>query len=261
MKPNKYTVLLIPDNGDNNRQITLHRRVIFWGIILSCMLIVGAMSVWYYSIKVLEDHHELQNKYDTLVQDRLTVIELMDDLQRMKQMDQLIRKTLGTEINLDTEKKTMDSLRYSAEDKYHVSYIENFPSKAPIQGWLTQRISQSSIFQNENHYGIDLAVKEGEPILASAGGSVVYSGWNYEMGNLIILYHGNAYFTLYGHNQRNQVQKLESVKRGDVIALAGKTGISSGPHLHYEIWKDGEALDPLIFFPQYKEKDVSPNNE
>ena len=114
-----------------------------------------------------------------------------------------------------------------------------------------------SYFWQKNHYGIDIAVHEGEPVLAAAGGRVIFSGWTYDLGNLIIIYHGDDYFTHYGHNQLNLIQNHGIVKRGDVIALAGSTGISSGPHLHFEIWKDGDAIDPLVFFPEYKERDLS----
>ena len=61
----------------------------------------------------------------------------------------------------------------------------------------------------------------------------------------------------YGHNQVNLVEKRDIVKRGDVISLAGNTGISSGPHLHFEVWEGSNPLDPLEFFPEYNEKNLS----
>ncbi len=78
------------------------------------------------------------------------------------------------------------------------------------------------------------------------------------MGNVVILYHGDGYFTHYGHHQNNIKKQRDFVKRGDVIALVGSTGITTGPHLHFEIWKEGKVLDPLEFFPGYTKTDVSP---
>ena len=72
----------------------------------------------------------------------------------------------------------------------------------------------------------------------------MFSGWTYEMGNLIIIYHGDGYMTHYGHNQNNLVSSLDIVKRGDVIGYVGNTGISSGPHLHFEIRRYNKSVDP-----------------
>ena len=107
----------------------------------------------------------------------------------------------------------------------------------------------------------DIVAKEGEPIIASASGVVVFSAWTYEFGNLIILYHGDDYFTHYGHNKQNLKQTLDTIERGEVIGLVGNTGVSSGPHLHFEVWREFEAVDPLIYFPEYRSKDLTSFNE
>ena len=80
------------------------------------------------------------------------------------------------------------------------------------------------------------------------------------MGNVVIIYHGGGYMTHYGHNQNNLVSRLDMVKRGDVIGFVGNTGISSGPHLHFEIWKDDSSIYPLIYFPNYLKKDLTFKN-
>ena len=107
------------------------------------------------------------------------------------------------------------------------------------------------MFIKKSHVGIDIVAKEGEPILAAATGVVVFSGWTYEFGNMIILYHGDDYFTHYGHNKQNFKKQLDIVKRGEVIALVGSTGISTGPHLHFEVWREFSPVDPMLYFPEY----------
>lgn len=259
MKAKKYTILLIPDSEDRNMQFVLKRSTIRFWITSISIFIITIIGFGYYFIPKALEYDALSSKYDTLAEERLEVYSLMQDLRRMKQLDVLIRKTLGPEMELVYTDETGDTISIPAnyDDSLSISFLENFPSQLPLQGYVTQRMSRSSVYRRKNHYGIDIAAKEGEPILSSASGFVVFTGWTYDMGNMIILYHGNGYFTYYGHNQRNLVQSNDVVKRGDVIGLVGSTGVSSGPHLHFEIWKDGEPVDPMVYFPQYYEKDLS----
>ena len=78
---------------------------------------------------------------------------------------------------------------------------------------------------------------------------------------MIILYHGDDYFTHYGHNKNNLVDQLDIVNRGDVIGLVGSTGISTGPHLHFEVWRQFEPVDPFVFFPEYNNSNLTYINE
>lgn len=101
--------------------------------------------------------------------------------------------------------------------------------------------------QYKLHKGIDYAGNYGDPIKASKSGIVEYSGWISGYGNTIILGHGNGVQTLYPHAQSLNVSYGDSVKQGDVIATVGSTGNSTGPHLHFEIRINGEAVDPLNY--------------
>ena len=97
------------------------------------------------------------------------------------------------------------------------------------------------------HRGIDIAGNMGDMVKASADGVVIFSGWTFDLGNLMIIYHGNGFYTYYGHNQRCLVPRGSFVKKGEAIAMLGSTGISSAPHLHFEIWRDGVSYDPKEF--------------
>lgn len=94
------------------------------------------------------------------------------------------------------------------------------------------------------HMGVDIAAPRGSFVRAAGDGTVIFSGWTEDLGNLIILYHGNGFFTYYGHNQRLLKLRNSYVRKADVIAMVGSSGASSAPHLHFEIWKDGLPLDP-----------------
>jgi murein DD-endopeptidase MepM/ murein hydrolase activator NlpD len=116
------------------------------------------------------------------------------------------------------------------------------PKGRPLYGWITRGFVEGD--DKEKHHGVDIAVKEGTQISVTATGVVVFAGWDKAFGNMIIVDHENGYKTAYGHNQKNLAGKGEKVYRGDIIALSGNTGRSSAPHLHYEIIKEGEAIDP-----------------
>lgn len=97
------------------------------------------------------------------------------------------------------------------------------------------------------HRGIDLAIPESTPIRATGDGVVVFAGTALHYGEMVRVWHEGAYQTLYAHNSRVLVQPGDPVRRGAVIALSGNTGISTGPHLHYEVRKQGIPQNPRTY--------------
>ncbi len=134
---------------------------------------------------------------------------------------------------------------------------ELMPLKMPVDGYVTQGLELER--SGYEHYGIDIAAKARELIKSPASGMVVFSGDMGELGNTIILAHKKGFFTVYGHNDENLVKIRQQVNRGSAIARVGESGLSDGPHLHFEIWKNSEVLDPREFIEIYKEKDISIN--
>ena len=128
---------------------------------------------------------------------------------------------------------------------------ESTPAGRPIRsGW------QSSSFGNRIdpisgkrawHTGADFAGREGSDILAVASGVVSWSGVKAGYGTMIEVAHGDGLSTRYGHNQENLVALGDLVRRGDVIALMGSSGRSTGPHVHFEVFKHGRAVDPASY--------------
>ncbi|HEX4440010.1 MAG TPA: M23 family metallopeptidase [Thermoanaerobaculia bacterium] len=97
------------------------------------------------------------------------------------------------------------------------------------------------------HEGLDISTSRSEPVLATADGVVVHSGWAGEYGKAVEIQHGDRYETLYGHMEQTLVTTGQHVKRGDRIGLVGSTGRSTAPHLHYEIRVDGHPVNPLEY--------------
>jgi len=99
-----------------------------------------------------------------------------------------------------------------------------------------------------SHTGMDIAANSGANVLAADGGTVTLAGVNGGYGNCIMIDHGNGYQTLYGHMSALYVYEGQTVSQGDVIAAVGSTGVSTGPHLHFEVWSGGGRIDPEQFF-------------
>jgi len=97
------------------------------------------------------------------------------------------------------------------------------------------------------HAGADLAAPQGSPVRATATGVVERAGWSGGYGLLVALHHQDGYETRYAHLSQVSVETGQVIEKGQVIGFVGSTGRSTGPHLHYEVRRNGQVLDPLLF--------------
>lgn len=129
--------------------------------------------------------------------------------------------------------------------------LRNTPSLMPTQGWLTGAFSTSRLHpilhEMRPHAGIDVSAPAGTPIVAPAGGTVVRVAREGGYGNVLEIDHGNGIVTRYAHCSRIIARRGQRVERGQLIATVGNTGLSVGPHLHYEIHVEGKPVDPLTY--------------
>jgi len=119
----------------------------------------------------------------------------------------------------------------------------------PVYGPISQGFKEGRKGRKP-HPGIDIAASTGTPVLCVEDGSVTYAGQDSVLGNLVIVNHGNQVTSWYGHNSRLAVVSAQKVKKGAVIAFVGSTGISTAPHLHLEIRKNGVPVDPLTYLSE-----------
>ncbi|MEM9087974.1 MAG: peptidoglycan DD-metalloendopeptidase family protein [Cyanobacteria bacterium P01_F01_bin.53] len=120
------------------------------------------------------------------------------------------------------------------------------PSLGPITSHFGSRF-HPVLGYSRFHAGTDFGAAHGSPIRAAESGVVIMSGWYGGYGNTVIIDHGGGLTTLYGHASRLDVYEGDTVKKGDTIAAIGTTGLSTGPHLHFEVRRGGEAVEPLDF--------------
>lgn len=127
------------------------------------------------------------------------------------------------------------------------SFIWPLPSSTYITSRFGLRIHPIT-GEQKSHNGIDISANSGSTIVAADGGTVTMAAWNGGYGNCVMIDHGNGYITLYGHMSSLAVSQGQSVSQGECIAYVGSTGLSTGPHLHFEVYQGGGRIDPEMFF-------------
>ena len=249
-----FTFMMVPDNEREARSMKIKagtvRFLILFGIAIVVLIILGAVTYWKVASlalsydNVLEENRQLKDGLSRME-------EIENDLTRLKKIDQKLRSSLsgyvtlnqngGTANDEDAMAKMDDLLDYTMDR----SLFNSIPDIYPVDGFSTRGYENESML-GDTHFGIDIASPKGSPVKATADGEVIFSGWTFEEGYVVIIKHSLDYFSFYKHNLRNICQKWEYVKKGQIIALLGDTGrVSSGPHLHFEIWQGTTPIDPI----------------
>jgi len=251
-----YTFLLIPDNERATKSVKLSaallRTIFIFSVALVVLIIIGVVSYWRWA-EVVIDYYALREE-NTKLKNAMSKIEtITDDLERVKKMDQKLRSSLSGYVSVieqsdaDKQSDILEQLDITDGMQSNRSIFNSIPDIYPVDGFTTREFNTYSML-HEAHLGIDIASTKGSPVKATADGVVIFSGWTYEDGNVVILEHMFNFFSFYKHNLRNLCTELEHVKKGQVIALVGDTGlISSGPHLHFEIWRGSVPVNPKLY--------------
>ncbi len=135
--------------------------------------------------------------------------------------------------------------RARGEDRVVEAYLASlqFPALPPVQGFTARGFDAA-----RGHYGVDEAVAEGTPVRAIGDGYVVSADWTNDGGYVIAVQHADGYLSVYKHNSRLLKTVGDRVRSREAIALSGNTGeITTGPHLHFELWRNGLAQDPRLY--------------
>jgi murein DD-endopeptidase MepM/ murein hydrolase activator NlpD len=146
------------------------------------------------------------------------------------------------------QERILDELSQAAEQRS--TRWASTPSIWPVKGWVTSGFGpRMSPFTEKPawHDGLDIGAAPNTPVRAPAQGRITSISYDPKLGNMVRVDHGFGVETLYGHLAKSLVKEGQRVERGDVIALVGSSGLSTGPHLHYMVKLNGQALDPTKY--------------
>ncbi len=163
-----------------------------------------------------------------------------------RKVDELLRRTYIQSRSFDEIIPVASDWKNKIE---HIPYIRPVNVNIPLGEGLKFREKHPVLGSPRWHYGQDFQAPTGTEVFATGDGIVTRAGWSpYGFGNMVEVDHGYGFKTIYGHLQSVEVTLGQEVVRGSQIGLSGSTGISSGPHLHYEIHYNGKVQNPLYFF-------------
>ncbi|PIZ30333.1 MAG: hypothetical protein COY40_04835 [Alphaproteobacteria bacterium CG_4_10_14_0_8_um_filter_53_9] len=180
-------------------------------------------------------------------EDEMTMVEVK------KQLGLTTKRADTAEIALETTlamaiRRSLGAVMDGGSIPYYWPVMNNVQRNASPFGWRSDPFTKKKKW----HSGMDIAAPKGAPIVAAADGTVVFSGWRVGYGNLVEIKHKGGFVTRYGHTSKTISQVGDRVKTGQLIALVGSTGRSTGNHLHFEVIKDGNRLNPYPFVRETK---------
>ena len=180
----------------------------------------------------------------------LRVFNIDDSSAKIADLSEMNYKAIQLLDSLD-DSTLIKSEEFLSSYLYNDSTIKIIP---PVDGGYISKKIDDDI---SPHNGIDIVAKRGTDIKCPLDGIVVFVGEKGNLGNTLIISHPLGYFTIYGHNDKILVSEMEYVYQGDIISKLGSTGQTTGPHLHFEIWRNGKRINPITLINEYGEKDVS----
>ena len=258
------TILLVPHS--RTRPVSLRVPVVAVAASV-CLFLTGTAFVVSVSVRAVE-YHRMQERLSLV---SAQFLEMKGTMLALKQAEKDFRKLFslksksavlesadpGDAGSLDMEvlrgqieaaMQSVSEIRgYIAEQKdIHLATPLGWPVAGTISspyGYRNHPVHEERKF----HTGVDLSVPSGSAVKATANGIVSFAGWTENSGIVVVAEHGHGFSTAYAHNRKALARIGQRIARGDVIAMSGSTGLSTGPHVHYEIWRNGRPADPAGF--------------
>ncbi len=258
---NRFTITISDIRESKSYNVhQIIKKVIIYAILVTVgLLITGSVFIWLLSTKVeglvdkkelmTQDYKDLEYENNLLAKRILQKSEDLDAISdKVNDIEELMGLKFSEKLNLF---ERIDLAKITTQQKQNM--LRQIPSGSPIEfkgvtskfGWRQHPILKKKEF----HSGLDMKAKMNTKVYAPADGVVEYARKHKKSGygNLIIISHNYGFKTLYGHLNKVKVKTGDIVKKGDLIAQTGNTGLSSGPHLHYEVKYINMPLEPMNF--------------
>jgi murein DD-endopeptidase MepM/ murein hydrolase activator NlpD len=283
----RWTFLVVPHGSDSPRSFSFSEKLIKRLVVCASavgLVAVMGVGVALSHVALRIGHADNRNMPSDLSLMQARLDSLDDTLRAISRRDQQIRllaglsadsasprtdstgpaltigqvreMTVGSTSDIDGMIKRANSLAASFAEvtgtlAHNSEKMARIPSIMPTAGWLSSAFSLSRfhpiLHYARPHEGIDVSAPMGAPIVAPAGGVVQRVTWETGYGNVLEVDHGDGIVTKYAHCSKIVVRPGQKVKRGQIIANVGSTGLSTGPHVHYEIHVNGKVVDPLTY--------------
>lgn len=266
------TIMLIPHTRVGTFNLKLPLVVLGMLVIFAGVGGVYTLSLTYHAV----DYFVLKRKYNDLAGQLQSVQGSIHSLKqaeaefkrllslgsRKQVLDAAVTEPSDGSIDIEELKQQIDaSLKsvvgirtYLAQQR---DLYRSTPQGLPVAGRFSSGFGMRlhpKYGKQRFHSGIDLSAQRGTPVQATADGIVSVSGYGAGNGNVVVIEHGHGFSTVYAHNDRNTARVGQTVKRGEQIAMAGATGVATGVHVHYEVWRQGRPVDPADFIKESNER-------
>jgi murein DD-endopeptidase MepM/ murein hydrolase activator NlpD len=260
-KIKKYSIIVVPEETSSEPKSIKISSIKLLTLVLLYTLLVFVTGFYVISFTPLSEVlfpyslrlTDSDKKKVEVLNDK--VVYLAKEIELLKSVNNRLKFAimLGDSTLLKEQKKKKDSTEIKPKaggniflvfhdflNKFIFNQKETITFLKPVDGYVSNNYDLA-----KGHYGIDYVMKYKSPVFASAGGYIVFADYTSDYGYMIIINHQDNYVTKYLHCASLIKKNGEVVKQGELIALSGNSGTeSSGPHLHFEIWKDGKAINP-----------------
>jgi murein DD-endopeptidase MepM/ murein hydrolase activator NlpD len=243
----KYlSIILIPDDESSPKNFKVRFSILTAALLIFIFIFVGLVTGAVTYGKLLQKAYEnisLRQQNEQLSEQLQKINDLSEELDNLKTYGRKVQNSLIGYVNLQSNLDEVSTLteEENLSNQSLFSIFNSIPIEAPVTGFVSQD------FNKNLHNGVDIVAPEGTPVVSAGSGVILFSGWTMDGGNTIVIGHRGGYYTYYKHNLRNVVFENQFVEQGEVIGYLGNSGQKSfGPHLHFEIWKDGVPVDPKL---------------
>lgn len=251
MSERKLTLIVVPHGDLETRTLEISYRRLTLLLIVVVLAITGFVvmaSSWWYLAAQATRVGGLVEQVEYLEGERQKVVELAAHLEEAEARYEQVRLLLDADPGARGREPLLPPIRPD-ESASPTSGVSDVPDAWPLTqaGYITRALSDEG---GEAHPGIDIAVPQDAYIRAAGAGVVQSAGTDEIYGHFVLIDHGDGYASMYGHASQLFVAPGDTVERHEVIALSGSTGRSTAPHLHFELRRNGQAIDPLPYLRQ-----------